>query len=70
MSAADTLLAVNGGASVDYFALSGDDKRELIRLCKAARYRQSASAKAAGRSRWYSFYLSLQRRAAIDKRGR
>lgn len=46
--------------SKDYFAQPADKLETIRKACKDMHYRQSRNAKAAGRTRWQSFYYSMQ----------
>ena len=54
--------------SKDYFA-QPENKLSMIReACRGLHYRQSSNAKAMGRTKWQSFYYSMQNLAEkLDK---
>lgn len=67
MTANELLRRCGGSTETDWYRLSISQKAGCLALAKQCRYRQSPGAKAMGRSRAYSFYLSLQRKAAREQ---
>lgn len=69
MTAIELLRRCGGSLETDWYSLSISQKADCLALAKQFRYRQTPQQRAMGRSRAYSFYLSLQRKAARQVKG-